>query len=183
MTAGLPFDPFLASIYAQFGQVSFATKMDGLTLLGNNGGESGLGAGSAAWRRLWQKSFPLPLFHFAGEPGLAYYYATAPTLADEMGRQPIVRADTYEVPHAIPVASSVDKLFDTYAGYLEALDIHPDYDPDTNTGFMFPWDVPHLVARDGRLVGLIRAGAFDPLMTNDEVRAWAADVVQRGSHH
>ena len=93
MTAGLPFDPFLASIYAQFGQVSFATKMDGLTLLGNNGGESGLGAGSAAWRRLWQKSFPLPLFHFAGEPGLAYYYATAPTLADEMGRQPIVRAD------------------------------------------------------------------------------------------
>jgi hypothetical protein len=183
LVAGLPFDPVLAAVYTRLGQVSFATKIDGFMLLENNEGEYGLEVSSAAWRDLWQESFPLPLVYFAGEPGLAYYYATVPSLADELGRQPVVRADTYEVPHAIPVASNVDKLFDMYTDYLEALVTHPDYDPDTNTGFLFPWDVPHLMARDVRLVELIRAGAFDPLLTNDEVRAWTAAIAERGSHH
>jgi hypothetical protein len=181
LMAGIPFDPVLAAVYARVGQASFATQMDGLVLLGNNDGEFGLEASNKAWREYWQENFALPLFRFAGEPGLAYHYMTVPALADEHGLQPVVRADSYEVPYALPVASNVDQLFMAYADYLEALVARPDYEPGSTSGFLFPWDVPHIMAADVWLVELIRAEAFAPFMTNDDARIWASRIMARST--
>ncbi|HLM42573.1 MAG TPA: hypothetical protein VK458_01845 [Myxococcaceae bacterium] len=59
---------------------------------------------------------------------LAYHYATVPCLADARGLQPVVKVDMHEEPYAVPLASNVDRFFDTYSRYLEVLVAEPDYE-------------------------------------------------------
>ena len=119
-----------------------------------------------------------PVFIFGGEPGLAYSYATVPSLADEQGLQPVVLVDTYEEPYALPVASNVDMFFDTWSRYLEALVAQPDYTQYGSATLTFPWGTPHLLAHDRKLVGLLRAGRFQPLMKKtDSTARWVAQVL------
>ncbi|WP_146210305.1 hypothetical protein [Vitiosangium sp. GDMCC 1.1324] len=115
---------------------------------------------------------------------MAYTYATVPELADEWGRQPVVYIDTYEYePKVMPIASNVDRFFDSYSRYLEALVAEPSYQKSGETDLLFPWHTTEILARDERLVELMRAGRFDSLMKNvdDETRRWAARVMGTAS--
>jgi hypothetical protein len=131
------------------------------------------------WSQSWQPRLVTPVFIFGGEPGLAHYFATVPSLADVQGCQPVVHVNTYELdgPYAMPIASDVNRLFEVYSRYLEMLLATPDFTTGGDAVLAFPWDVPELFARDERLVQLIRAGHFALLMPGHEERAWAARVV------
>ncbi|WP_309893511.1 hypothetical protein [Archangium sp.] len=109
-----------------------------------------------------------------------YTYATVPRLADERGRQPVVQVDTYEEPYILPVASNVDRFFDTYSRFLEVVVAEPDYQQTGDSDLLFPWDATELLARDERLVELMRSRCFDDLMknkkTSEDVRHWFEKV-------
>lgn len=176
---GYPLDPGLAAFYSRFGQATFAGESAGMGLFRLDDEVNELAKENAQWRSGWQqRQLGLSLFLFGGEPGLAYYHATVPTLADERGLQPVVLIDAGVDPCAVPVASSVDRLFDTYALFLEALVSHPDYAQARSAALTFPWGVPELLARDERLVQLVRAGHFDSLMPQDEeTRQWVSRLL------
>ncbi len=175
---GLPFDPMLAAVYVRFGYASFAPDVAGLILHRFDDEDLYLEEENKRWRESYREQFALPTFLFAGEPGMAYQFATLPTLADDQGCQPVVRLDIYEEPYAMPVASNVDRLFDAYSHYLEALMDLPQAREEGATLLTFPWKTPSIVGRDARLVELIRQGAFDALMPGAEERAWADKVVR-----
>jgi len=103
---------------------------------------------------------------FAVETGFSYYFATVPRLADSRGVQPVVHVDGYEA-HAVPVASSVDRFFDTYSRYLELMVVDPGYIYSRVAEISFPWGVSQLIARDETLMESIRAGRFDFLTDED----------------
>jgi len=126
------------------------------------------------WRENYWERLGEPFIVFGGDMGMAYNHATVPRLADDWGRQPVVRIDTYEYePYVMPVASNVDRFFDSYSRYLEALVADPQGD------LIFPWHATDILARDERLVELMRTGQFDALMKNvdDVTRRWAAKVM------
>ena len=177
---GHPLDPMLTAFYSRFGRAVFAPESAGMGLFEWDERADGLETQNRQWQQHWQEQLPLPLFVFGGESGLAHYYATVPEFADAEGHQPVLRVNTYEDPYALPIASNVDRFFDTYSRYLEALVTHPDYDEERGAALIFPWGVPHLLARDERLVALMRAGHFDPVLPKDldgSVRRWVAQVV------
>jgi hypothetical protein len=177
---GLPFDPVLAGVYARLGHAAFATEVMGWVLTRSDDQVHRLEENNNWWREEWWKELGEPVIVFGGEMGLAYTYATVPGLADAQGRQPVVYVDTYEYePHVMPVASNVDRFFDSYSRYLEALVSHPRYQECGEKELMFPWDATEILARDERLVELMRAGRFDSLMKNvdDVTRRWAAKVM------
>ena len=92
----------------------------------------------------------------------------------------MVEVNTYEYePKVIPIASNVDRFFDSYSRYLEALVADSRYQETGEMNLTFPWAATEILARDERLVELMRAGRFDALMKNvdDETRGWAARVV------
>ena len=122
----------------------------------------------------------MPVFEFGGVTALAYSYATVPGLADERGYQPVVKVDRYDAPYAVPVASNVDMFLGAYASYLEALVSHPEYEQPMDSPIIFPWDVPEVLARDERLVALLRAGQFDPFLKKYDLRDWAATLLRIG---
>ncbi len=116
---------------------------------------------------------------FGKTPSLAYYFATVPRLADAQGRQPVLYIDNHDERVVLPVASNVDRFFDTYSRYLEVLVQSPDYEPDLFSAVVFPWGVPGLVSRDTPLVELLAAGRFEGLMTTaPEEREWAGKVLR-----
>ena len=126
----------------------------------------------------WWEQLGEPVIVFGGES--IYTYATVPSLADGWGRQPVVEVDTYEYePNVMPVASNVDRFFDSYSRYLEALVADSRYQESGETDLLFPWHATEILARDERLVELMRAGRFDSLMKNvdDATRRWAAKVM------
>jgi hypothetical protein len=129
----------------------------------------------------WRGAHPEPfrsLLVFAKEDLLAHYYATVPSLADERGFQPVVDIDVHSTPHAVPVASNVERFLDTYARYLEALLVSPGFEEDGYAALIFPWDVPELLAADQPLVEMLRAGRFDFLLPrNEETRQWMGRVL------
>jgi hypothetical protein len=141
----------------------FAPREAGLIL----DGTSELAEKNREWQESWQEQLALPLFVFGGEPLLAHHYAMVPGLANEQGVQPVVRVNTHEEPFALPISSSVDRLFTLYSRYLEALVATPGHEDEGSAVLLFPWDVPWLLASDERLVELIRAGRFDPIMKKD----------------
>jgi hypothetical protein len=175
---GLPFDPVLASVYTRLGHAAFATKVKRWVLDRSDDGVHGLKEINKRWRQNWWEDLGVPVIVFGGD---IYTYATVPGLADEWGRQPVVEVNTYEIDglHVMPVASNVDRFFDTYACYLEALVTDPDYLEFGHKQLVFPWDATDILARDERLVELMRAGGFDPLMKNadEETRRWADKVM------
>jgi hypothetical protein len=173
---GVPFDPILASVYARLGHAVFAVRLMGVALEQSNDEARNLEETNKLWRKWW-KELGEPVIVFGGD---VYAYATVPGLADEWGRQPVVEVDTYEPDvHVLPVASNVDRFFDSYSSYLEALVAHPSYQKSGRKELTFPWDAAGILARDERLVELMRAGHFDSLMKNvdDVTRRWAARVM------
>jgi len=175
---GLPLDPLLASVYARLGQVVFASKLTGLSLVQSDDNERQLEQRNKLWRENHWDELGMPVIVFAGE---VYSYATVPSLADEWGRQPVVEVNTYELDglHVLPVASNVDRFFDSYSRYLEAVVASPRYQEAGENGILFPSHMGDLLARDERLVELLRSGRFEPLMKNlDEgERRWVAKVM------
>lgn len=178
---GVPFDPILASVYARLGHAAFATKVGGWGLIRSDEQVHMLEEINKSWREHYWKQLGEPVIVFGGH---VYTYATVPGLADGSGRQPVIEVNTYEFDgyYVRPVASNVDRFFDSYSRYLEALIAHPRYQQTGEKDLLFPWDVPEILARDERLVELMRAGRFDSLMKNvdDETRRWAARVM--GTH-
>ncbi|HYO72150.1 MAG TPA: hypothetical protein VEU33_39365 [Archangium sp.] len=180
LVEGVPFDPVLASVYARLGHAAFATKVMGWVLSQSNDEKRYLEENNKHWREKWWETLGEPVLVFGGDMGMAYTYATVPGLADGEGRQPVVRVDTYEFePYVMPVASNVDRFFDSYSRYLEALVADPSYQQQGEAELIFPWHATEILARDERLVELIRAGRFDALMKNvdEETRRWAAKVM------
>lgn len=174
--SGLPLDPELAAFYARYGGASFASD---IYLLRVNDEEDQLEEKSQWWREDWQGRVGMPLLVFGGVASLAYSFATVPGLPDAQGRQPVVQVDTYNLdgPTLLPLASSVDRLFDTYSRYLEELVAHEDFQERGVAALNFPWKVPHLMARDFRLVQLIREGHSNLFLPGLEGRAWATQVL------
>jgi len=174
---GLPFDPVLASVYARLGLARFATELTaaGWRLKRSDDQVHKLEEENKRWRKRWWEELGEPMIVFGGD---LYTYATVPRLADERGRQPVVQVDTYEEPYALPVASNVDRFFDTYSHYLEAVVADPHYQRKGDTDLHFPWDATDILARDERLVELMRAGCFDSLMKirDDSTRRWFEKV-------
>lgn len=97
----------------------------------------------------------------------ASYLCCVPALAGSDGSQPVLYIDTHEVPYAIPLASSVERLVLLLARYLELR--------ATGLDRIFPGEVPELARVDGRLVELAKAGAFEPWLRGD--RDWMRALV------
>ncbi|HYO59008.1 hypothetical protein [Archangium sp.] len=174
---GVPFDPVLAGVYARLGHAAFATKVLRWVLTRSDDQVHRLEEDNKWWRENWWKELGEPVIVFGGD---VYSYATVPGLADEQGRQPVVMVDTYEFePQVMPVASDVDRFFDTYARYLEAKTSDPSYQVSGEVDTGFPFDAIEILARDERLVESMRAGRFDSLMRHVEggTRRWAATVM------
>jgi hypothetical protein len=176
---GLPFDSVLASVYARLGRARFATELTaaGWRLERSDDQVHELEEENKRWRERWWEELGEPMIVFGGD---LYTYATVPRLADEQGRQPVVQVDTYEEPYILPVASNVDRFFDTYSRFLEAVVADPDYQQTGDSDLLFPWDATELLARDERLVELMRSRRFDELMknkkTSEDVRQWFEEV-------
>jgi len=180
---GLPFDPVLASVYARMGHAAFASKVMGWVLTWSDDQTHRLEQDNKWWRENYWDELGVPVIPFGGERGLAYTYATVPGLADAWGRQPVVRVDTHEPDtYVMPIASNVDRFFDSYSRYLEALVAHPRYQESGEKELLFPWDATEFLSRDEQLVELMRSRRFDALMKNadDSTRRWAAKVM--GTH-
>lgn len=179
---GLPFDPVLASVYARLGHAAFATDLMGIgwILARSDDQAHELEEDNKWWRENYWDELGEPVIVFGGD---IYTYATVPGLADGWGRQPVVEVNTYEYePKVMPIASNVDRFFDSYSRYLETLVADPRYQESGDTDLLFPWDAAEILARDERLVELMRAGRFDSLMkhVDGETRRWAAKVM--GTH-
>jgi hypothetical protein len=115
---------------------------------------------------------------FAEETGFALYFATVPRLADARGLQPVIYIQAMDFLSAAPVASSVDRFFDTYSRYLELMVVDPEYIYDKNPSVVFPWNVQQLIARDEPLIEQIRAGSFDFLIQDDEeAKNWTRELL------
>jgi hypothetical protein len=178
MLEGLPFDPVLASVYARLGHAAFATKVMGWVLDRSDDQVHTLEESNTWWRENYWKELGEPVIVFGGS---TFTYATVPGLADASGRQPVVHLDTYEFdPYVMPVASNVDRFFDSYSRYLEKLVADPYYKESGEADLTFPWDATEFLARDERLVELMRARRFDALMKNtkerDATRRWFENV-------
>ncbi|HYO72149.1 MAG TPA: hypothetical protein VEU33_39360 [Archangium sp.] len=176
---GVSFDPVLSNVYARLGHAVFAGGLMALALYQSNEEARDLERINKRWREKWWKELGEPVIVFGGH---VYDYATVPGLADEMGRQPVVEINTYEPDfHVMPLASNVDRFFDSYSRYLEALVADPHYQKTGEKDLFFPWHATEILARDERLVELMRAGRFDSLMKNgdDSTRRWAAKVMGR----
>jgi hypothetical protein len=173
---GLPFDTLLAAVHARVGSL---WVRDGFFLLpGRDGQRPDLTGVNERWRRNWPEPFR-SLLVFAQDDRMAYFYATVPGLADARGAQPVVWVDVYEEPYALPVASDIDRFLEAYARYLELPELPSEYEEGGLPARLFPRDVPELLARDGPLVQLLRAGRFDSLMERDaEAREWGAKVLE-----
>lgn len=178
---GLPFDPVLASVYGRVGHAAFATELIGKGWILDRSDDQvrQLEQNNKWWRENWWEELGEPVIVFGGD---IYTYATVPRLADGEGRQPVVVVDTYEPDaHVMPVASNVNRFFDSYSRYLEALVAHPRYRESGKPELTFPWDATEILARDERLVELMRSGGFDALMKNmkesNATRRWVAQVM------
>ncbi|HEX5751996.1 MAG TPA: hypothetical protein VFZ09_37600 [Archangium sp.] len=100
-----------------------------------------------------------------------------PKLADEQGRQPVIYFETYMDRYALPIASDVDRFFDTLSRYIDLLVEDEGFRSGGKRDVEFPDSVPELIARDRRLVEMIVTGRFDFIMNlGDEFQDWLARV-------
>jgi hypothetical protein len=194
--AGVPCDALLSAVHARVGTFGLS---DGFFLLRSEAGD-----GLAGVNEEWRQERPEPfrdLLVFAKEQALDYYFATVPALAEERGLQPVVWIDAYDELYALPIASSIDRFFDTYSRSLERqmalireeaeanARLEAELGPpepgslralaQENTPHInFPWEVPDVIARDEPLVKLLQAGRFDFLMEScPDALAWVAKVL------
>jgi hypothetical protein len=92
-----------------------------------------------------------------------------------------VKVDVHEDLYALPVASDMNRFFEVYSRYLEALVRAPSYEEDGSSALVFPWHMPELIAQDQPLMEMLRAGRFDFLMEgNADARRWVEEVLGYG---
>jgi hypothetical protein len=169
---GAPFDPMLAATYARMG----GAVLGDFVLYKPGPHEYGLTRTNEGMRRDGVEPFRSALV-FGQEPSLAYYYGTVPKLANTQGIQPVIYIDAHDQMFVLPIASSVDRLFDLFSRYLEAVAKDPQYVDEHHSSISFPWDVPELIAQDEPLVRMMEANRFDLLLKDDEhTRSWLARV-------
>lgn len=178
LVEGTPLDPMLASFYARMSKAILAADVAGISILQWDDSVNAVAERNREMRASWQGDLFARFVVFAGTPFLAHYFATVPGLADVEGCQPVVWVDSYEEGYALPLASNVDRFFDLYASYLEALVAHDDYAERGSAALSFPWRIPHLVARDERLVQLIEEGRFTFPQAGHDARTWALQVIE-----
>jgi hypothetical protein len=178
---GRPIDPMLAAFYSRLGGLHL--DLD-LFVEPCEEQVNGILLANEEVQPYWSEPFR-SLLIFGCQEASAYRYATVPSLADAQGFQPVVKVDPYEDIYALPIASNVDRFFDTYARYLELIYETPSLREERGAWPVFPWEVPELIARDRMLVGMILDGCFDFLMfqpgcqatgDHDEIREWLAEL-------
>jgi hypothetical protein len=172
---GQPFDPMLAALYQRTGGAELGTFS---LFRPDRDPEEGLFPKNESFKRDGEEPFR-SVHLFAKETGFSYYLGTVPDLADAQGLQPVVYIAFYPVEvYGVPIASNLDRFFDTYSRYLELMVVDEDYLDSGTPGVTFPWGIPDLVAQDSPLVALIRAGRFVPLMNDYRgAREWVTDVL------
>ena len=177
LVAGYPLDPVLATVYKRFGKARFGGEYDGFLLHQLDDEWDGLTVGSAQRRQGEREPFHSSVI-FGSTPAMAYYYATVPKLADGRGYQPVLYIDAYEEGFVVPVASDVDRFFDTFSRYVELVVRDAGYrSGGAPEETFFPLSVPQLIAWDRPLVERLAAGHFDFLMTRTpDTRKWTARV-------
>jgi hypothetical protein len=168
--AGQPMDPQLAALHARVGYLWVRDEL--YVFPERHALRPDLHRVNTHWRQEWAEPFG-SLLVFAKDDRLAYCYATVPSLVDARGLQPVVWVDVYEALYAVPVASSIDAFFDTYARYLEAAPASPG-DEDGPPLRVFPWSASQVIVQDRELVKRVRAGHFDFLLKGN---AWAREWV------
>jgi hypothetical protein len=172
LLAGMPVDPLLAAACERLGGLVLGAdihvlmrcddKMDGI--LEEN--------------KQWQGCFPHDswpdhfqgLMIFGGE--MLYRYATVPALASPEGLQPVVFLDPYEAIYALPVASDMNRFFETCSRYVEIMAEDPEYQARGVSIIGFPWGTPELIAKDRSLVEMIKEGRFERLMYERDKTGW-----------
>ncbi len=150
---GQPLDPLLAAVYQRTGSATLGK----------------LSLYTPPSFQLESEALFRSLLLFGKKIGFSYYLGVVPALASAEGFQPVVYATYYpgEVS-AVPIASTVDRFFDTYSRYLELMVTDAAYSETGAAEFHFPWDVQKVIAQDEPLLTLIRAGRFSHLMEEDE---------------
>ena len=175
MLYGMPVDPLLAGAYSRFGKLVLGRLgLDTWLLLPGDEEKSGLVLENEEWQgcfphMFWPEHFRA-LMPFGSD--MRYRFATVPELANSGGRQPVVFLDPYEEIYALPIASDVNRFFDTFSRYVEIVVDDPDYQAGGTPGVGFPYDVPELIAKDTPLLGMIREGRFDRLMYERNKTGW-----------
>jgi hypothetical protein len=178
---GRPLDPMLAAFYSRLG--GFHLDFD-LFVEPCDEQINGILKANEEVQPYWPEPFR-SLLIFGCKDASSYTYATVPSLADARGFQPVVRINPYEDIYALPIASNVDRFFDTYARYLELIYQTPELSEERGAWPVFPWEVPELIAADRALMGMLVEGRFDFLMfqegveaqrTNKEIREWIAQL-------
>ena len=170
--AGQVMDPHLAAVHSRLGYLWVKDEL--YVFPERHERRPDLHAVNAGWRQDWREPFG-SLLVFAKDDRLAYCYAAVPGLVDERGLRPVVWVDVYEALYAIPVASSIDQFFATFARYLEEAPAPPPQGEDPLPPRAFPWSAAEIIARDRALVERIQAGHFDLLLQgNARAREWVA---------
>lgn len=170
---GGPSEPELAAFHARFERATLADLM----VYRPGTAADGILRVNELMRRRGREPFRSCVL-FGQVPSLAYYYGVVPSLADSRGVQPVLYIDNHDERCILPVASSVDHLFGTYARFLESLEVQPEYVPGEYASTTFPFSVPGLVAEDRALVELLQAGRFDGLVSTDpESQDWLRQVL------
>lgn len=164
---GIPIDPLLAAAFARCGKLVLGSGSTQWAVLTRCDDEvNGLLLENKEWQDYflydtWPERFRA-LMLFGNE--MLYRYATVPELSNSAGMQPVIRVDPYEDIHALPVASDLDRFFDTYSRYLEISVQNPEHHATGASWVRFPYGVPELIARDRPLVEMIKEGRFDRWM-------------------
>jgi hypothetical protein len=178
---GRPLDPMLAAFYERLGGIYFYLK---LYVEPCDEQVNGLLMANEETETDWPEPFR-SLLVFGGQDASSYRYATVPALADARGLQPVVMVDPYEYIHAVPIASNLDRFFDSFARYWEFIHETPELRDDRDARPPFPRGVPEIIAADRALVGMLVEGRFDFLMTPpavehqdtlEELRRWSAEL-------
>ncbi len=174
MLFGQPLDPLLAAAYQSLGGATIGE----LTLYRPDMGHDGLIPRNEYFKRDGEEPFRSILV-FGKKTGFSYFYGTVPALANDQGLQPVVYATYYALEvSAIPIASTVDRFFDTYSRYLELMVVDPGYVEHGVTELQFPWGVPQLIAEDKPLMNLASEGRFSHLIVHDEgARDWMTQLL------
>lgn len=172
-----PLDPYLRALYARVGGMLVGQSIGDLQLCRRDGNINGLKTLNAEQVNGFEEPFRSVLA-FAETPGTLYCFALVPWLADAKGVQPVILIDPYEEVHALPIASSLDQFFKTYARCLEFVVANP-WTSVADAPHVNFWSLPEMLAKDRRFVEMLSSGCFNVLMKqDDEDRRWAQRIVQ-----
>jgi hypothetical protein len=169
---GCPLDHMLAAVYSRFNDATLGElDIQSLAEIESDGP-------CRPWDGREYDLFPYGKFR-----GIAYYFATVPSLAERGGAQPVVFVDSHDDQPIFPIASDVDRAFEFYARYCDRqlrAGGSLQY-PDIGESF-YPLKFAEDIARDRPLVAMLEAGRFDDLILPDaEDREWVQKVL-RAAH-